>query len=109
MPDQKVPFHNDRVLTEQVFSGDRNARIASTALEEGAKVADIAAKAALEAKKKRKRIAEAFEAKKKQDRENKKQKKQQDLNLLEETAVSTHLNLLDKVHILGLILRPRIS
>ena len=65
MPNQKVCL-TDEVIAEQVFSEDRKARLAL--LEEKARVADKAAKAALEAKKKRKRVAEAFEKKKKRDR-----------------------------------------
>ena len=72
MPDQNVSLQSETVLTEQVFSEDRNAKIAL--LEEKAQAADIAAKAVLEAKKKRKRIVEAFQAKKRQDRKNQKKR-----------------------------------
>ena len=72
MPDQNVSLQSETVLTEQVFSEDRNAKIAL--LEEKAQAADIAAKAVLEAKEKRKRIVEAFQAKKRQDRKNQKKR-----------------------------------
>ena len=72
MLDQNVSLQSETVLTEQVFSEDRNAKIAL--LEEKAQAADIAAKAVLEAKKKRKRIVEAFQAKKRQDRKNQKKR-----------------------------------
>ena len=72
MLDQNVSLQSETVLTEQVFSEDRNAKIAL--LEEKAQAADIAAKAVLEAKEKRKRIVEAFQAKKRQDRKNQKKR-----------------------------------
>ena len=69
MPDQRIP-QQAVALTEQVFSEDRMQRMAY--LEEQAKIAAVNAKAAMEAKQKKRKIAEAFKAKKEQDQKKKK-------------------------------------